>query len=42
MIFTAPWNINLLMLNMLAEQFVPKNAMVDYFEAITSLISLQI
>jgi hypothetical protein len=42
MIFTTPWNINLLILNMLAEQLVPKNAMVDYFEAITSLISLQI
>jgi len=41
MIFTEPWNINLLILNMLAEQLVPKNAMVD-FEAITSLISLQI
>lgn len=42
MIFTAPWNINLLILNMLAEQLVPKNAMVVYFEAITLLISLQI
>ncbi len=41
MIFTEPWNINLLILNMLAEQLVPKNVMVD-FEAITSLISLQI
>ncbi len=41
MIFTEPWNINLLISNMLAEQLVPKNAMVD-FEAMSSLISLQI
>jgi hypothetical protein len=41
MIFTEPWNINWLILNMLAEQLVPKKAMVDC-EAIISLIYLQI